>query len=128
MSAENVDLVQDWFKRWNEGDRSIADDEIHPGVEIVSRFQKQPYRGRDGFRQWMTEIDEQFESWRLVVDDWRDAGDLVVGTGHIRIRGQASGVEFDQPMGWAIELDQGRLLRMRVFVDPGDALEAAGLE
>ena len=129
MSQENINFVRDSFDRWNRGERSFGDGEMHPDVEIISNFQSEPYRGRNGFRRWMQEIDEQFHDWQLIAEDLREAGDnTVVGVGHIHLRGHSSGVEFDQPMGWLIELDgEGRLLRMRTFVEPAEALEAAGL-
>ncbi len=129
MSQENIDFVRDSFDRWNRGDRAFDDGDLHPDVEVISNFQSEPYHGRDGFRRWMQEIDEQFQDWRLVADDLREAGDnAVVGVGHIHLRGHASGVEFDQPMGWLIGLDgKGRLLRMQTFAEPAEAFRAAGL-
>ena len=126
MSHGNVKLVRSWFDRWNQGERFIAE-ELHPEVEIVTRFQPHPFRGHDGFRQWIREIDEQFAEWRLVVDDWRDAGTRVVALGQIHLRGQESSVEFDQPMGWLIEVRDEKLFRLEPFVEPAKALEAAGL-
>ncbi|MFN2612636.1 MAG: nuclear transport factor 2 family protein [Solirubrobacterales bacterium] len=127
MSEENVELVRRAFERWNEGDRIVPDEEIHPDVEIVTSFRPEPFRGREGFRQWIQEIDQQFEEWRNVVDEWRDAGTRVVGLGHLHLRGRGSGVEFDQPMGWLVEFSEGKMIRMQPFLQPKAALEAAGL-
>ena len=92
-----------------------------------SRFQPEPFQGRDGLRHWMAEIDEHFRDWQIDIDDWRDAGSAVVALGHIHIRGYASGVQLDEPVGALIELDSGRPLRMRLFGTPSEALAAAGL-
>ncbi len=127
MSEENVQLARELFDRWNRGEREFSDDEVDPEVQVVSRFQTEPFRGRDGLRRWMEEIDQHFQEWHLVVDEWRDTGAQVVGLGHIRLRGQESGVGFDQPMGWLVGVRDGRLLRMQTFATPGEALEAAGL-
>ena len=127
MSQENVELVRGWFDRWNRGERSFSEVDSHPDVQIISRFRPDPYRGRDGFERWVQEIDEQFQDWQLVVEEWRDVGDAVVAFGHLHLHGQGSGIEFDQPMAWLIELDGNRLLRLSNFDKPDEALEAAGL-
>jgi ketosteroid isomerase-like protein len=127
MSQENLELARELIDRWNRGEREFSDDEVAPDVQVVSRFQTEPFRGRDGLRRWMQEIDLHFKEWHLVIDKWRDAGDLVVGLGHIELRGQESGVELEQPMGWLIGYRDGRLLSMQTFPTPGEALEAAGI-
>lgn len=128
MTTDNVELVRGWFERWNSGDRFL-DEELHPQVEVVSRLQPAPYRGRDAFRRWTAEIDEQFQAWRLVADDWRAAGeDRVVALGHLHLVGHGSGVEYDQPMGWVVVVDDEKLRRLESFLDHAEALEAASLD
>jgi hypothetical protein len=75
----------------------------------------------------MQEIDEQFQKWELVVDEWRDAGEVIVALGYNRLRGKGSGVAFDQPMGWLVEVADGMLFRLQTFPRPKEALEAVGL-
>ncbi len=127
MSQENVDLVRGWFDRWNQGDRDFSEVDAHPDAEVVSRFRPEPYRGQEGFEQWVGEIDTLFSSWQLVVEEWRDGGDSVVAIGHLHLHAQGSGIEFDQPMTWLVELDGQQLLRLSNFNKPEEALEAAGL-
>jgi ketosteroid isomerase-like protein len=43
------------------------------------------------------------------------------------MRGHGSGVEFNQPLGWVIEIREGKLRGLRFFLDPAEALQAAGL-
>jgi ketosteroid isomerase-like protein len=125
MSQATIRLAQGWFERWNRGDRFLPE-EIHPDVELITQLQP-PLHGHDGFRRWITEIDEQFEEWRLVPEEWREAGDdRVLALGHIHIRGHGSGVEFDQPMGWVIEVEAEKLRRIRTFLDHAAAIETAG--
>jgi ketosteroid isomerase-like protein len=129
MSRENVEIVKGWFERWNRGERELFEHEIHPDVQVISRLQHEPFRRPEGLRKWMREIDEQFEEWELVPEEWRDTGDLVVVTGYIRLRGMGSGIGFDEPAGWLWELKGGRLYRLQTtFTRPEDAFVAAGLE
>jgi ketosteroid isomerase-like protein len=130
MSEENVEIVQSWFRRWNAGERRFADEEVHPDVVVVSRgiMEGRRLHGREGFRRFLREIDEQFDEWTFTGEDWRDAGDCVAVLGHVHLHGRESGIPFDQPIGGLIEVRDGQLYRFETFVDePADALEAAGL-
>jgi uncharacterized protein len=129
MSEENVEIVKDAFSRWNAGERSFAG-QIHPDAEILSRglMEGRPLRGREGFRRWFREVDEQFDEWTITTEEWRDAGDYVVALGRAHLHGRESGIEFDQPVGWLFEIRDGQVLRLETFLDdPAEALEAAGL-
>jgi ketosteroid isomerase-like protein len=130
MSRENVEIAQSVFSRWNAGERTFRDEEIHPDAVVVSRgvLAARPLRGRAGVRRYLREIDEQFDEWTLAMDEWRDAGDCVAALGRIRLHGRRSGIAFDQPVGVLFEIRGGQLLRFETFLDdPADALKAAGL-
>ena len=127
MSQENVELVEGWIDTWNRGDRSLPEGEVDPDLVIESRFRPEPYSGLGGLTQWMREIDEQFQEWHIAVNDWRSAGDTVVALGQLHIRGRGGGVEFDQPAAAVVEVNNGKLCRLRLFADQAEALEAAGL-
>ena len=128
MSRENVELAQSVFNRWNAGERTFPDEEIHPDVVIRSRILGKAVRGRAGVRRYLREIDEQFDEWTMAIEDWRDAGDCVAALGHVRLHGRRSGVAFEQPVGILFEIRGGQLLRFETFLDePADALKAAGL-
>jgi hypothetical protein len=128
MSQENIEMTMSWLDRWNRGERTFPANEAHTDVEVVSRFRPEPYRGLEGIRLWAAEIDEHFDEWHIVVDDWRDAGeDVVVGLGLIQLRGRSSAVQFEQPAGVIAELSEGKLSRLRLFNNHREALEAAGL-
>jgi ketosteroid isomerase-like protein len=128
MSQENVEFAQSVFNRWNAGERTFPDAEIHPDVLLVSRLLGTPVRGRAGVRRYLREIDEQFDEWAMAIEDWRDGGDCVAALGHIRLHGRRSGVALDQPVGILFEIRGGQLFRFETFIDePADALKAAGL-
>jgi hypothetical protein len=50
---------------------------------------------------------------------------LVLGA--IDLEGKASGVGIEQPMGWLLELQDGKLARMFFYSSHAEAREAAGL-
>jgi ketosteroid isomerase-like protein len=128
MSKANVELVKSWFARWNRGERIFEGDEVDPDVEVASQLQGEPFRGPEGLRVWMREIDDQFDEWSLVVEEWYDRDDFVAAVGRVSLRGRGSGVNFEQPAGWLVEVRDSRIYRMRTFLDPEDAKRAAGIE
>jgi ketosteroid isomerase-like protein len=128
MSRENIEFAQSVFRRWNAGERSFPDEEIHPDVVVVSRILGKAVRGRAGVRRYLREIDEQFDEWTMAIEDWRAAEDYVVALGHVRLHGRRSGVAFDQSVGILLEIREGQLRRFETFLDePADALKAGGL-
>jgi ketosteroid isomerase-like protein len=128
MSQENVDIVRSWFDRWNAGDRETFDEEIHTDAELVTTFLGGRQHGHEAVRRWFREIEEQFDEWTVIPDEWRDAGDLVATVGRVRLRGRGSGVSFEAPVGWLFEIRDGKLSRLQTFLDdPASAFAAAGL-
>ena len=97
--GDNAVRVQQAIGRWNSGDRTAPLDLIHPDVEIRTgiseAFQGEPFRGHEGTRQWLAALDENFETWRIEMDEFIEKGDVVVVLGSVHWRGRGSGVELD---------------------------------
>jgi ketosteroid isomerase-like protein len=130
MSKQNVALVRDLFEQWSARNYEALIASARPDVEIYSRFASlggEPYRGAEGVRQWMTEIEQSFGRFQVRTDDFRDFGDRVLVLGAIDLEGKASGIEIEQPMGWLLELQGGKLARMFFYSSHAEALEAAGV-
>jgi hypothetical protein len=106
---------------------------LTPKSEIHTPFSSlagEPCRGVAGYRQWRTDITDQFETWQLNIDEARTLEDdqlLAVGTAHVRGRGSGSAIEFDQPAAGLVDTRDGRLLRVRIYLSHEAAFEAAGL-
>jgi ketosteroid isomerase-like protein len=134
MSQENVALVREGYAHFRAGDYDRLLDFLvtnaAPDVEIYSRFggfSGEPYRGYEGLRAWLVEIQENFDRFEPWIDEARDAGeDRVIAFGGIRFRARGSGIDMAEQMGWVYEFGDGRLRRMMFYASPGDALEAVG--
>jgi ketosteroid isomerase-like protein len=115
--SEGEDFVRRTWARWNAGDREVLEEEIDPEVVVHSALTQAVYRGYEGIERWMSEIDEQFSDWKLALDSVEEPRDgLVVATGSISMRGRQSGLDFEQPASWIVELRDGRLLTLSNFV------------
>jgi ketosteroid isomerase-like protein len=62
---------------------------------------------------------------RFEVDELREVGDQIVGSGRMRARGRTSGVEVDVPLGVVARVENEKLVYGRFYSDPADAVKAA---
>ena len=85
------------------------------------------YHGHDGVREYLRDIDEAFDEIHLDYPDVRDLGERVLALGTFRVHGRGSGAEVNSKVGALVEMRDGRVTRVLTFLDPSDALEAAGL-
>ncbi len=70
---------------------------------------------------------EAFAEARVEIGEIRDLGDQVLAIGRFSVRGKASGAEAESPVGYLFDFRNGKLIRLRTYLDPEKALEAAGL-
>ena len=127
MSDPHELVVRAIFDRWNRGDRELPPEEIHPDAVVYSAMTGNTFRGAEGIKEWMAEIDEQFDDWQLTIDEIRGvSADRLLVLGAVHFRGRASGVEFDQPMGWLVDFDGDLAIALHNIVGHDAAIEAAG--
>jgi ketosteroid isomerase-like protein len=135
VAQDNVELVREGYARWRAGGYDLLLDfflaNAAPDIELYSRFggfSGTPYRGHDGLRAWLAEIQETFERFEPWVDEAREVGDdRVVAIGGISFRARESGVDMAERLGWVYDFRDGRLRRMMFYASPREALEAVGL-
>jgi len=130
MSQENVEIALAAVDAWNRGDREAwmalwdEEAEFYP---LRAQLEGEAYWGHDGLERFLTEMAEQWEKVRFEIDETRDAGEQVVGIGRFRARGRASGIDLTVPLGVLTRVRRGKIVYIRFFSEPSDALEAAGL-
>ena len=131
MSQENVELAREVLHALGTRypDRLIALSD--PEVEWHSFFAigegGGTYRGHDGTRRYMSDLNDAFEIGRAEIDDALGVGDVALLVGRIHYRGKGSGVESESPTGWMLKFRNGKVLCFRAFREPEQALEAVGL-
>jgi ketosteroid isomerase-like protein len=72
-------------------------------------------------------LEETWEWMRAAVEDRHDLGERVVLLGYVEARGLGSGVELRAAWAPVCDFQDGLLSRIRVFLDHGEALKAAGI-
>ena len=132
MSEENVEVCRRAFdafgtRRDTEAGLRYIDPEIELRSAIVGGAEGNMYRGHEGVRRWMAESDATWAELRLEAEQFRDLGDDVLMIGRLHARGRESGVEIESPVGWLSTVRAGKIVRSRGYLDPQEALSAAGL-
>jgi ketosteroid isomerase-like protein len=130
MSDENVARFQAAVAAFNQRDGGKFDQLLAPDAEIVpvrAAIEGTTYRGRDAASQYVAAVDDSWESLRWELDEVREAGDFVLGLGHIRGRGQGTGATIDTSGGWVAQFRGGLMTRFRTCTSREEALQAAGL-
>jgi ketosteroid isomerase-like protein len=70
---------------------------------------------------------ELFAEVQILISEIRYLGDRVVVTGSLRGRGREGGAEVTTPWGAVVDFKDGKGIRISDYLDPQEALEAAGL-
>jgi ketosteroid isomerase-like protein len=128
-SRTNTEFVRDAFEQWNIGDREAFIENVDPEVEInVASSQitgGAPFRGYEGYREWVAAMEESFEVWEIHPERFEQRDDAILVLGRMHLRGRGSGVELDQETGWIVDVRDGRMWRLRSFLSHAEAIAAA---
>jgi ketosteroid isomerase-like protein len=132
MSDENVEVVRAAIDAYNRGDWDAMLKDAAPDCEFDFSRAMGPRRGVHSLAQVRALLEnfggffETFESVRVEVDEFIDAGEHVVVPVTLHARGR-EGIEVKaRPTGvWTIR--DGVVVRVCLYQDLEDALEAAGL-
>ncbi|MDX6617225.1 MAG: hypothetical protein QOD60_2316 [Solirubrobacterales bacterium] len=131
MSQETLKLAREVMSALSQGDFerlvALADPEVEWHSFFAELGEGGVYRGIDGMRRYVNDLNDAWEIVRADVDDGVGVGDVAVLVGRIHYRGKGSGAEDETPAGWMLKFREGKVVRFRAFREPEQALEAAGL-
>ena len=132
MSKENVEIVRSIYGAWERGDfRSVewADPEIE--FAIADGPAPSSSTGLAGMSEGWRNFLSTWQEWRTEADEYLDVdGERVLVLARFGGRGKVSGLELGKD--WAkgaslFHLREGRVTRLVLYFDAGQALEAVGL-
>jgi ketosteroid isomerase-like protein len=130
MSRENVELVVSAFEIYSRGEIDAAIELLHPDIEWVVAKEHpdaRTVRGREAVAAYRREWDEMLDELRVEMDRIVDAQGAVVLLGTVRGVGVGSGAEVEVPIAFVHTFQDGKIIRVAEYIDPAEALEAAGL-
>jgi ketosteroid isomerase-like protein len=130
MSQENVEVVRRSIEAWNRRDVPMTRALWHTEAELDwSRSRgplKRVYRGREEVETFQTEFWSMFEKVELEAHGFTQAGSDVVVPNTAHLRGR-DGMEVIARSAFVYTVEDGWITRLRMFQEPDEALEAAGL-
>jgi ketosteroid isomerase-like protein len=129
--SENAEVVRRTLEAFNTGGVEAALRYFDPEVEWLGPpewLEKHLYKGHDGIREIAALWGENFDEYRLDLEDAIDAGNNhVVALVHQRGRTKGGGVAIEGRIGYDWEVRDGKGVRVQVHFSWEEALEAAGV-
>lgn len=133
MAEEHVEKIRTWLKAWSRGDwdaalKGTAPDFVVDNSTAIGEW-RGVHQGADEIKRMWRLLTEPWERVEIELADVIEArDDRVVTSTQGRFYGR-DGIELPGPTrsGWIWEFRDGLLVRLTVFNDLRDALEATGL-
>ena len=130
MSEENVEIAKRATDALNQRDVdaymefTTSDFEFFPA--LAGAVEGGGFRGREGMEAYFEASKDTWEELRLIAEEIRDLGDRVLWLGRAVGRGSGSGVSVTAPVGAIHNFRDGKISRIRAYLDHGEALRAVG--
>jgi ketosteroid isomerase-like protein len=79
-----------------------------------------PYRGPDGLREYLADVERIWESLLITLGSVERQGNRLLASGRVYVRSRELGIR-DMPVAWIWNVEDGLFVRGEVFVDPAEA-------
>jgi ketosteroid isomerase-like protein len=133
MSEENVESFKRGLGAYNRRDLDALMEELdpdvewHPALAVLLGGEQTVFRGYQGVLESIQEEDEALAMYQVEISEIRDLGNSLLAIGCARVRGKESGVPTESPFCALCDYRDGKLIRLRTYLDLKEAHEAAGL-
>ena len=123
-----METIRAGIEAFNRGDIEGLLELAHEDVEIDDPERTgRTWKGRDGYREFIAEWLENFDEYRVEIEEIEANGDRYYVRFTQRGRGAGSGLEFELPLHYTITFRDEKMARMQIFTPAEDARRAAGL-
>ena len=132
MSQENVEIVRGMYRAFSAlargGDvEAYVREAWDPDCEYEPVEELERVRGHEAMVRWNERWFEVWDEVQVEVDELIPHGDMVLASINLRGIGSGSSIEVSQRIFHICEFRQGKVLRMREYLERNEALEAVGL-
>jgi ketosteroid isomerase-like protein len=133
MSQANVEAFMRAVEANNRRDVDAFLEELdpevewHPGLPALLGGEATVGRGHEGARALLRDVYEALAVFQLEISQVRELDDRIVAIGRMHARGRESGAETESPWNYLVRFKNGKATLIRTYLDPKEALEAAGL-
>ena len=125
-----MEIIRRRFEAFAEGDREAIVEDLHPDVvwdESSGPPDGRVYLGHAGFREWLADFRGRWEDFRLEIQEVVPTWDGAVVLSRQRGRRRETGEEVEIPSAQVVDFGNGKVTRVRLYLDHGEAMKAAGL-
>jgi uncharacterized protein len=130
MSEENVEIVRRYYAAWNAGGLDAArafwseDFEWHdaPGMPDAG-----VYRGAETSAAHFRDLNEVLGTMQVHLDRVLSTDDEVFVLLHVHLDAPRGELALEGPIFETVRIEDGKISRIRLFLDEQAALKAAGL-
>jgi serine phosphatase RsbU (regulator of sigma subunit)/ketosteroid isomerase-like protein len=84
-----------------------------------------PYRGPDGLREYLADVDRVWEALLITLGTVERQGSRLLAFGRVYVRSRELGIR-DMPVAWIWDVEDGLFVRGEVFADPAEAAARFG--
>jgi ketosteroid isomerase-like protein len=129
MSQENVEAVRRAIAAINARDIDAYLACCTENVELSLPMAGGEYLGADGIKRFFIDIEDTGPDFRIEVQRVQAIGDsTVLALLRVRATGRASGIVNAADSANVYDFIDGKMSRIRIFLDRDEALKAVGLE
>ena len=124
-----MQAIRRGLEAYNAGDVEGVIEMTDPEATLVpvrSLLEGGEYRGHDGVRRFMADMEEDWAERAVEVEEIRELDEGVLVLGSFRAVGR-SGTEVRYPVAWHSQMRDGRLFRLTAYSDRDTALRELGL-
>jgi ketosteroid isomerase-like protein len=128
MSSTNVEIVRRSLEAFARGDFDTAFAAHDPDIvwsTAADEPDQQIYRGIAGLRSFVESSDELWEdrfAGTMEFEDFIERGDWVIVPWTARLRGRGSGISVDVNETYAVQVRDGRIVRVEEYRKVDEAL------
>jgi ketosteroid isomerase-like protein len=126
MSRSSMVAFSALWRSYSEGRLERALELVDPECEITMLDGDRTYAGRDGVRQWLDEVRQQWKTVTLSYDEVDEPHEgCLVAAGRLAATSIDGGRTIEGQLVCVAEFHEGRLRRGRAFLDRDEALRHA---
>jgi uncharacterized protein len=130
MSQENMEIVRNAYAAASRGDWDAAFNATGPDFEFLPPDRvpdAQPVMGAAAAAAWWEDQRQTVGDMSTEVEEFRDSGDRVVVFLRMHVFPRATDASFELSIAHVCTVRDGKLVRLQVFPNRDEALEAARL-
>jgi ketosteroid isomerase-like protein len=128
IQQRNVELTRVGFEAYDAGDYGTLTELLDPDVEVHADSELingGDFHGHQGFMRWNAQWTEAWGEFRNEPRSVEAVGErFILADVHQVARGAGSGVDVEMDVCWAIEVEDGKVRRMHIYVSRDRAVSA----